>query len=52
MTKNAKFSNNSLVLKRDFNLKEIKKCIVCPEAYVKAHITLFYIPIPNYIRSR
>ena len=62
ISKKAKFSNNSLVLKRDFSLNEdqLRKVfllphMVCSEAYALRpfnirSLTLFYIPIPNYIR--
>ena len=52
ISKKAKFSNNSLVLKRDFNLNEdqLRKVfllphIVCSEAYVKA----FQYKVLNFI---
>jgi len=52
ISKNAKFSNNSLVLKRDFNLNEdqLRKVfllphLVCSEAYVKA----FQYKVLNFI---
>ena len=52
ISKTAKFSNNSLALKRDFNLNEdqLRKVflllhIVCSEAYVKA----FQYKVLNFI---
>ena len=61
VSKKAQFSNNSLVLKRDFNLNEdqLRKVFLLPhivssEAYVAFQLirslTLFYrLAIPNYI---
>ena len=50
MSKKAKFSNNSLILKRDFSLNEdqLRKVFllphkVCSEAYVKAFLFFFLI---------
>ena len=57
----SKFSNNSLILKHNFNSSEdeLEKVFlllhnVCSEAYERSFnvrsLTSFYIPIPNYIR--